>query len=714
MLWCAACQLDYPEGKRFCKACGETLGEKPRAGQFCESCGAELASTARFCKHCGKATDRESAGVSEDQRATFVMTPPAPLNIHAAQPAAPAVASTSRSIAGAAVAPARVPVAMPGAEPAQEESPAEAHRLAHPEGSHRPEPILFARPAPEPRRGGTLLWLSLGILVALAGAAGWHFRAKIMALFGPPEPRVGWASVAQPDLPMFAEAAKNAKVLALLPSGQRVELLSVPEHGGTAGIWWARVRRPGEETGFVDVNRLSALAGETDKAQFAIVGLRLQPASSEFETLRSDLAALGDFVARFPSSDLMPKAQMGRCERMLNAARHLAEGSSGAELNLNKAMETSRQAAKVCAEAANSRAPGDRERAAQLGKEAEELAGVCDARLNPPPESGLWASGNSIYRGQGVTLSWNTRNAHRVTIEPSLGAVYASGSRDVHPAESTTYRLRAEGSRENRESTVTITVVAPPPRVFISAYPNQVERGQPVTLTWRSEHAENLSISPAPGNVGASGSTQVYPTESTNYRIYTRAEGGVAFDQASVSVSEPPQFVDLTIPAGTTFAIRMVDALDTSHAQPGHVFRATLDQPLHAAGRLILPKYAQVFGRVTEAVPSGRTSGVARLTIILYQAQASNTSYTLYTDPMTFQARSEKGKDAAKIAAGAAIGAIIGAIAGGGKGAAIGAGAGGAAGTGAALATKGKEIRIESETLLNFRLAQPITVRVQQ
>jgi len=56
------------------------------------------------------------------------------------------------------------------------------------------------------------------------------------------------------------------------------------------------------------------------------------------------------------------------------------------------------------------------------------------------------------------------------------------------------------------------------------------------------------------------------------------------------------------------------------------------------------------------------------------------------------------------------IGAIIGAIAGGGKGAAIGAAAGGGLGGGVQAATKGQQIKLPSETVLNFTLQAPLTV----
>ena len=63
---------------------------------------------------------------------------------------------------------------------------------------------------------------------------------------------------------------------------------------------------------------------------------------------------------------------------------------------------------------------------------------------------------------------------------------------------------------------------------------------------------------------------------------------------------------------------------------------------------------------------------------------------------------------------GAGLGALIGGIAGGGKGAAIGAGAGAAAGTTVSAATKGKQVSVPSESLLEFRLQQPASLPVAQ
>ena len=59
---------------------------------------------------------------------------------------------------------------------------------------------------------------------------------------------------------------------------------------------------------------------------------------------------------------------------------------------------------------------------------------------------------------------------------------------------------------------------------------------------------------------------------------------------------------------------------------------------------------------------------------------------------------------------GAILGTILGAVAGGGKGAAIGAVAGAGAGAAAGLSTRGKELNVPVESLVTFRLEQPIRI----
>jgi outer membrane lipoprotein SlyB len=103
-------------------------------------------------------------------------------------------------------------------------------------------------------------------------------------------------------------------------------------------------------------------------------------------------------------------------------------------------------------------------------------------------------------------------------------------------------------------------------------------------------------------------------------------------------------------------------------------------------------------------------TGKSELRLELVRLDFQGKSYPLVSSTYE-QAGSSRGKrTAATVGGGAALGALIGAIAGGGKGAAIGAGVGGAGGAVYQGATKGQQVKIPSETKLDFRLEQPCTL----
>lgn len=170
----------------------------------------------------------------------------------------------------------------------------------------------------------------------------------------------------------------------------------------------------------------------------------------------------------------------------------------------------------------------------------------------------------------------------------------------------------------------------------------------------------------------------------------------------------PPQKV--TIPSGTTLAVRLVDTIDSERAQPGQTFHATLDTPLAVEGETAVPAGYDVEGHVIDVKSAGKFAGQSLVVLQLDRLKVGEKYYNIQTDQFRRQGNSRGKNTAEKVGAGAGIGAIIGAIAGGGKGAAIGAAAGGGLGGGVQAATKGQQIKLASETVLNFTLQGPVTV----
>lgn len=168
----------------------------------------------------------------------------------------------------------------------------------------------------------------------------------------------------------------------------------------------------------------------------------------------------------------------------------------------------------------------------------------------------------------------------------------------------------------------------------------------------------------------------------------------------------------VTVPAGTRVLVRMVDSIDSSKQKKGYRFTATLEANLQAEDVVIAPRGTTVYGQLTDAASAGRMSGSSELVLELTDINIKGTNYPLLTSTYEIKGKGEGGNTAKKVVGGAGLGALIGGLAGGGKGAGIGALAGAGAGTAVAASKKGEQLQIPSETLLEFRLQQPVSLPV--
>ena len=179
---------------------------------------------------------------------------------------------------------------------------------------------------------------------------------------------------------------------------------------------------------------------------------------------------------------------------------------------------------------------------------------------------------------------------------------------------------------------------------------------------------------------------------------------------AAPAPPSPPQPVPVQVAADTTLTIRMIDGIDSSVNHAGEIFHASLDAPIVVNDEVLVPKGADVYVRLASANSAGRYSGKSELHLELVKLEFRGQSYPLVSSTYSLAGASQGKGTAEKVGGGAVIGAIIGAIAGGGRGAAIGAGVGGAGGGIYQGATGGKQVKIPSETKLNFQLGQPVAI----
>jgi peptidoglycan-associated lipoprotein len=94
----------------------------------------------------------------------------------------------------------------------------------------------------------------------------------------------------------------------------------------------------------------------------------------------------------------------------------------------------------------------------------------------PPPTVSLSASPPSIQAGQCSTLTWSSTNATGAALEPGLGSVSPSGSRQVCPTGPVTYRITATGAGGMQTATAAVKVTAAPRRRRPAAAPETMER----------------------------------------------------------------------------------------------------------------------------------------------------------------------------------------------------------------------------------------------
>lgn len=168
------------------------------------------------------------------------------------------------------------------------------------------------------------------------------------------------------------------------------------------------------------------------------------------------------------------------------------------------------------------------------------------------------------------------------------------------------------------------------------------------------------------------------------------------------------------LPAGSEVSVRTNEAIDSGAAAEGQTFDAQVTRDANdGQGAVVIPRGSQAFIVIKSALKGGRFRGASDLVLDLQSLRINGKEYAIDTAEITQKGKSGIGantRTAEYTGGGAALGAIIGAIAGGGKGAAIGAGAGAGAGVLTQILTKGGAIKVPAESVLTFKLDQPLQV----
>ncbi|HZT29143.1 MAG TPA: hypothetical protein VFA33_04620 [Bryobacteraceae bacterium] len=262
----------------------------------------------------------------------------------------------------------------------------------------------------------------------------------------------------------------------------------------------------------------------------------------------------------------------------------------------------------------------------------------------------------------------------------------------------------------NDGSKVPGTVVASSQTDMVVAGDDGIERKIPLTQVKsvaygeapKPEAARQAAREPAPGKKTARQQPAAVP------------ESPKAAPEAAPPppVAAPPKTYEL--PAGSEVSIRTNEAIDSGTAKEGQTFDAQVTRDAKDAnGEVVIPRGSDARIVIKSASKGGRFHGASDLVLDLQSIVIAGTPYTIESAVISQKGKSGLGankRTAEFTGGGAALGAIIGAIAGGGKGAAIGAGAGAGAGALTQILTKGGSIKVPPETVLTFRLDQPLKV----
>ena len=162
----------------------------------------------------------------------------------------------------------------------------------------------------------------------------------------------------------------------------------------------------------------------------------------------------------------------------------------------------------------------------------------------------------------------------------------------------------------------------------------------------------------------------------------------------------------MTIPAGMTISVRMLDSIDSGKNYAGETFRATVDTPVTVEGKTLVPKGAEAIGKLIRVAQPGRIQGRPFVALELTALNFDGKSIAIETSAYQETGPSKTKRTAILVGGGALVGTVISAIAGGSI--LLGSNVGGAAGTVYQTVRGNKQVQIPAESLVTFTLQSPI------
>jgi hypothetical protein len=204
---------------------------------------------------------------------------------------------------------------------------------------------------------------------------------------------------------------------------------------------------------------------------------------------------------------------------------------------------------------------------------------------------------------------------------------------------------------------------------------------------------------------------QQYPSPDQQNQQYPQQP----YPQQNSQYPNAATYGNAVIPAGTQLKIRTDENIQADSQSAGRSYSAEIaDDVLGQGGQVLIPKGSPA--QLTVQQFNKGTMGVGNNQVALALQSVNVNGRTFNVISNTNNQAGNRGIGANKRTAemtggGAVLGTVIGAVAGGAKGAVIGAIVGGGAGAAAQVATRGKEVKVPAESVLTFKLDEPLTLQ---
>ena len=238
------------------------------------------------------------------------------------------------------------------------------------------------------------------------------------------------------------------------------------------------------------------------------------------------------------------------------------------------------------------------------------------------------------------------------------------------------------------------TTITPPP-------PGSKPKSTDPTITPLNSYGQPMPTSAAPqpygnGQPDSAGGGQPF-------------NGGQPNPGPNGQPNQPPP-MSIQVPAGTELAIRIDQRISVKTSRAGDHFNGNIVEPIVSNGSVVIPHGTEVSGRVDVAHRRGHFKGRSYLELRLTSMTLGGYEYPIDTRD-NVQTKRGKGRRSVGIIGGmTGAGMLIGGLATGGVGLAIGGAAGAGAGTAIAGLTGNSDIDIPAESIVHFRLAEPLVV----